>query len=48
MNKIAIVTDMNTSDLWQQIPAYTKMAQTYGASIKGAYEVSQIYYQQGL
>jgi len=24
------------------------MAQTYGTSIKGAYEVSQIYYQQGL
>jgi len=24
------------------------MAQSYGVSIKGAYEVSQIYYQQGL
>ena len=48
MNKISIVTDMSTSDLWNQVDAYSKMAQTYGVSIKGAYEVSQIYYQQGL
>lgn len=48
MSKIAIVTDMSTSDLWKQVDAYSDMAQTYGVSIKGAYEVSQIYYQQGL
>lgn len=48
MNKISIVTDMDTGDLWGQIDQYSKMAQTYGTSIKGAYEVSQIYYQQGL
>lgn len=48
MNKISIVTDMDTSDLWGQIDQYSKMAQTYGTTIKGAYEVSQIYYQQGL
>ena len=48
MNGISIVTDMSTSDLWNQVDAYSKMAQTYGVSIKGAYEVSQIYYQQGL
>lgn len=48
MNKIAIVTDMSTEDLWQQVDQYSKMAQTYGVTIKGAYEVSQIYYQQGL
>ena len=48
MNNISIVTDMSTSDLWSQVDAYSKMAQTYGVSIKGAYEVSQIYYQQGL
>ena len=40
MNGIAIVTDMTTSDLWNQIDAYTKMAQQYGTTIKGAYEVS--------
>ena len=48
MNKISIVTDMSTSDLWGQVDAYSKLAQQYGVSIKGAYEVSQIYYQQGL
>lgn len=48
MNKISIVTNMNTGDLWGQVDAYSDMAQKYGVSIKGAYEVSQIYYQQGL
>ena len=48
MNGISIVTDMSTADLWDQVDAYSKLAQTYGVSIKGAYEVSQIYYQQGL
>lgn len=48
MNKISIVTDMSTGDLWNQVGAYSDLAQKYGTSIKGAYEVSQIYYQQGL
>ena len=48
MNGISIVTDMTTDDLWKQVDAYSEMAQNYGVSIKGAYEVSQIYYQQGL
>ena len=48
MNGISIVTDMSTGDLWNQIDAYSNMAQKYGVSIKGAYEVSRIYYQQGL
>ena len=48
MNGISIVTDMSTDDLWNQVDAYTQMAANFGVSIKGAYEVSQIYYQQGL
>jgi len=48
MNGIAIVTDMTTADLWKQVDAYSAMAQNYGVTIKGAYEVSRIYYQQGL
>jgi len=48
MNGISIVTKMSTSDLWDQVDAYTKMAQQYGVTTKGAYEVSKIYYQQGL
>ena len=48
MNGIAIVTNMNTADLWKQVDAYSAIAQKYGVTIKGAYEVSKIYYQQGL
>ena len=47
MNGIAIVSDMTTKDLWQQVDMYSEMAQNYGTSIKGAYEVSKIYYQAG-
>lgn len=47
MNGIAIVTDMTTADLWQQVDTYSKIAQNYGTSIQGAYEVSKIYYQAG-
>ena len=48
MNGISIVTDMTTSDLWKQVDSYSAMAQKYGATIQGAYDVSKIYYQQGL
>ena len=48
MTEIAIVTKMDQGDLWAQMPKYTKMARDYASSIKGVYEVSQIYYQQGL
>ena len=48
MTQIAIVTDMTQQELWDQMDTYSAMAQQYGASIKGVYEVSQLYYQQGL
>lgn len=47
MNGIAIVTDMTTADLWKQVDAYSSMAQNFGVTIQGAYEVSKIYYQAG-
>ena len=47
MNGIAIVTNMSTADLWKQVDAYSDMAQTFGTTIQGAYEVSKIYYQAG-
>ena len=47
MNGIAIVTNMTTADLWNQVGAYSDIAQKYGTTIKGAYEVSKIYYQAG-
>ncbi len=47
MNGIAIVTNMTTADLWKQVDAYSTMAQNFGVTIQGAYEVSKIYYQAG-
>ena len=48
MTQIAIVTNMTQQELWNQMDTYSNMARQYGASIKGVYEVSQLYYQQGL
>jgi chromosome segregation ATPase len=44
MTQIAIVTDMSQSDLWGQMETYSSLASQYGTSIKGVYEVSQLYY----
>lgn len=48
ITEIAIVTDMGQEELWKQMPQYTALAQQYAASISGVYQVSQLYYQQGL
>lgn len=48
MTEIAIVTDMTQKQLWGQVSAYSALAKQYGATIKGVYEVSQLYYQQGM
>lgn len=48
ITEIAIVTNKSQDDLWGQMPQYIEMAKKYGASISGAYKVSQLYYQQGL
>lgn len=48
MNGIAVVTDFTTKELWGQIDAYMAMAKQYGVTTTGVYEVSQLYYQQGL
>lgn len=45
---ITIVTNMSREDLWGQMPQYTQMAQDYAVSISGVYQVSQLFYQQGL
>ena len=44
MTEIAVVTDMTQSDLWAQMDTYKSLAQQYGTTIKGVYEVSQLYY----
>ena len=48
MTNIAVVTDMSVSDLWGKINEYMSIAQQYGVTTQGVYEVSQLYYQQGL
>lgn len=48
ITNIAIVTDMTQDDLWSQMSTYTAMAKEYAVSISGVYEVSQLFYQQGL
>jgi len=48
ITEIAIVTDMTQDDLWGQMSDYTEMARQYAASISGVYQVSQLYYQQGM
>lgn len=48
MTDIAVVTDMTQKDLWAQMDSYSSLAQQYGTTIKGVYQVSQLYYQQGL
>nr|DAH93858.1 MAG TPA: minor tail protein [Caudoviricetes sp.] len=47
ITEIAIVTNFSQDDLWKQMPTYSAMAKEYGTSIKGVYEITQLYYQQG-
>lgn len=48
MTNIAVVTDMSVSDLWGKINEYMSIAQQYGVTTQGVYEVSQLFFQQGL
>lgn len=48
MTETAVVTDFTISDLWQELPTYTKRANSFGLAIKNVYEADTLYYQQGL
>lgn len=48
MTNIAVVTNFSVGDLWGKIGEYMDIAQQYGVTTQGVYEVSQLYYQQGL
>ena len=48
MTNIAVVTDMSIGELWGKINEYMAVAKQYGVTTQGVYEVSQLYYQQGL
>ena len=48
MTEIAVVTDFNIGDMWDQMPTYTKRANELGLEITEVYEASALFYQQGL
>jgi TP901 family phage tail tape measure protein len=48
MTQTAVVTDFSVSDMWDQLPEYTKMANELGTTTLGAYETATLFYQQGL
>ena len=48
MTETAVVTNFSVSDMWEQLPDYTRRANELGVSIHDAYEAATLYYQQGL
>ena len=48
MTETAVVTDFTVSDMWGQLPEYTKRANELGVTTQAAYEAATLYYQQGL
>lgn len=48
MTETAVVTDFNVSDMWAQLPEYTKRANELGVTTLAAYQAATLYYQQGL
>ena len=48
MTETAVVTDFTVSDMWEQLPEYTKRANELGVTTLAAYKAATLYYQQGL
>lgn len=48
MTQAAVVTNYDIGDMWERLPEYTDRANKLGASVKGAYETTTLFYQQGL
>lgn len=48
MTEMAVVTKLDVSDYWDQLPTYTQRANDLGIATKAAYEAATLYYQQGL
>jgi glycosyltransferase A (GT-A) superfamily protein (DUF2064 family) len=45
MTEMAVVTDLDVGDYWDQLPEYTKQASDLGVAINSAYEAATLYYQ---
>lgn len=48
MTEIAVVSDFSVSDMWEQLPRFTKQANELGMAIKDVYGATTLYVQQGL
>ena len=48
MTEMAVVTDFEVGDYWEQLPRHTADANKLGVAIKEVYEAETLYYQQGL
>ena len=48
MTEAAVVTDFSISEMWEQLPTYTKQASQLGVAINELYGATTLYYQQGL
>lgn len=48
MTEMAVVTDLEIGDYWDQLPEHTERANALGVAIKDVYEAETLYYQQGL
>ena len=48
MKDMAVVTDLDIGDYWDQLPEYTSRAQDLGLAINDVYQADMLYYQQGL
>lgn len=48
MTEMAVVTDLDIGDYWEQLPEYTKRANELGLSIGSVYKSDTLLYQQGL
>ena len=48
MADMAVVTDLDIGDYWNQLPEYTERANKLGLAIGDVYEADTLFYQQGL
>ena len=48
MANMAVVTDLDISDYWNQLPEYTQRANKLGLAIGDVYKADTLFYQQGL
>lgn len=48
MTEMAVVTNLEVGDFWNQLPEHTERANALGVAINEVYKAETLYYQQGL